>query len=65
VGAAIEWAIRSTKTELVSRARVVTDLSATCSVKLDETRLGQILFNLMLNACRHAWQRMPMLRAAR
>lgn len=50
VGAAVEWAIRSTNTELRSRARVVTQLSAARSVKLDETRLGQILVNLMLNA---------------
>jgi PAS domain S-box-containing protein len=50
VARSVEWAIRSTSRELWHRARVVIDLADVPPVALDETRLGQILVNLLLNA---------------
>jgi two-component system, cell cycle sensor histidine kinase and response regulator CckA len=50
VGVAVEWAIRSTAHEYRDLASVVVHVVAIPRVKLDETRLGQILVNLMMNA---------------
>ncbi len=51
VARAVHWVVRSTEHELRHRARVVTDIPAALPrVKVDETRLGQILVNLMVNA---------------
>jgi len=47
---AIEWAIRSTAHEFRHRARLTTDLKKVPRVAADETRLGQILINLLINA---------------
>lgn len=47
---AVEWAVRATSRELGSRARVVSSLAKTPRVALDETRLGQVLVNLLINA---------------
>jgi PAS domain S-box-containing protein len=47
---AVEWAIRSTAHELRHRARVVTRLGEVPRVDADETRLGQVLVNLLINA---------------
>lgn len=47
---AIEWAIRSTAHEFRHRARLTTDLKKVPRVAADETRLGQILVNLLINA---------------
>ena len=50
VNAAIEWAIRTTASELKPRARLVTRLQPVPEVDGDEGRLGQVLVNLLLNA---------------
>ncbi len=51
VARAVQWVVRSTEHELRHRARVVTDVPAALPrVKVDETRLGQILVNLLVNA---------------
>ena len=47
---AIEWAIRSTAHEFRHRARLSTTLSKVPRVDADETRLGQVLVNLLINA---------------
>lgn len=50
VGAAVAWAVRTTTPQLRNRARVVMELDPTPNVALDETRLGQVFLNLLLNA---------------
>ncbi|MEO7037915.1 MAG: response regulator [Polyangiaceae bacterium] len=50
VRAAIEWALRSTAQEFRHRARVSTILAKVPRVDADETRLGQVLVNLLINA---------------
>lgn len=49
-GAAVSWAIRSTAHEYRHRARVTAEISDGLRVALDETRLGQVLVNLLMNA---------------
>jgi len=45
------WAVRSTVAEFTSRATVDVDIPAELPpVRLDETRLGQVLVNLLVNA---------------
>jgi CheY-like chemotaxis protein/two-component sensor histidine kinase len=46
----LAWAVRTTSHELRQRARVVTDVAEVPAVALDETRLGQVLVNLLVNA---------------
>jgi PAS domain S-box-containing protein len=50
VGAAVAWAVRSTAHELRQRATVVMNLAPVSRVCVDETRLAQIVVNLLLNA---------------
>ena len=51
VARAVEWAVRSTAHEFRSRGSVVTDVPNDLPhVEIDETRIGQILVNLMMNA---------------
>jgi two-component system cell cycle sensor histidine kinase/response regulator CckA len=50
VARSIEWAVRATAREFRHRARVVVDVPAVRAVRGDETRLGQLLVNLLLNA---------------
>lgn len=47
---AIEWAVRVTAREIRSRARLVVDAPELPSARADESRLGQILINLLMNA---------------
>jgi PAS domain S-box-containing protein len=47
---AIEWAVRSTAHEIRNRARLSTELKEVPRVDADETRLGQVLINLLINA---------------
>jgi CheY-like chemotaxis protein len=47
---AIEWAIRSTTHEFRHRARVSTKFEHVPRVDADETRLGQVFVNLLMNA---------------
>ncbi|MEI9938695.1 MAG: response regulator [Pseudomonadota bacterium] len=47
---AVEWAIRSTAHEFRHRARLTTKLQKVPRVDADETRLGQVLVNLLINA---------------
>jgi len=47
---AIEWAIRSTMHELRHRARVTMKFERVPRVDADDTRLGQVLVNLLINA---------------
>jgi two-component system, cell cycle sensor histidine kinase and response regulator CckA len=47
---AIDWALKMTAHELRSRARVVKSTEPVPPVALDETRLGQVLINLLVNA---------------
>ncbi len=44
------WALRMTSHELMQRARIVVDIGERQLVAADETRLGQVLVNLLLNA---------------
>jgi CheY-like chemotaxis protein/two-component sensor histidine kinase len=50
VGRVVEWAVRTTGHEFRHRARVTTNVAGTLIAKADETRLGQVLVNLLLNA---------------
>ena len=51
VSRSIEWAIRSTATEFRERAELVSStLPDLPPVRADETKLGQVLVNLLLNA---------------
>jgi PAS domain S-box-containing protein len=45
-----KWATRATAKEFHRRARVVTRFEAVEAVRADETRLGQVLVNLLVNA---------------
>ena len=47
---AVEWALRSTAHEFRHRARLVTKVQKVPRVEADETRLGQVLVNLLINA---------------
>ena len=47
---AIEWAVRSTAHEFRHRARLITKLEKVPRVDGEETRLGQVLVNLLINA---------------
>jgi len=47
---AIDWALRTTAQEFRHRARVSTKLGNVPRIKGDETRVGQILVNLLINA---------------
>ncbi|HEY6562337.1 MAG TPA: response regulator [Polyangiaceae bacterium] len=47
---AVEWAVRTTARELRHRARVVTEIADVPPVAIDETKLCQVLVNLLLNA---------------
>ena len=44
------WAVRSTASELKHRAMLATDLHEVPHVYADETRLGQVIVNLLVNA---------------
>jgi PAS domain S-box-containing protein len=50
VGRAVEWSVRSTSHQLRHRARIVAAVPPLPPVAIDETRLGQILVNLLINA---------------
>ncbi|HVV87434.1 MAG TPA: response regulator [Kofleriaceae bacterium] len=50
LGEAIRWALRSTANEVRYRARVITDVAGGARVQLDETRLGQVVVNRVVNA---------------
>ncbi|MBL8910120.1 MAG: response regulator [Archangium sp.] len=50
VARAVAWAVRATAHEVRHRAEVSTDVQLVAPVALDETRLGQVLVNLMINA---------------
>lgn len=50
VARSIEWALRATSNELKHRAKVVTEAGSLPAVAMDETRLGQVLVNLLVNA---------------
>jgi two-component system cell cycle sensor histidine kinase/response regulator CckA len=50
VAAAVAWAVRSTAHELRDRANVITNIAAVPQAGVDETRLAQVLVNLMMNA---------------
>jgi len=51
VARAIEWAVRTTSNELRHRARMTVDAAPDLpEAKVDETRLGQVLVNLIVNA---------------
>jgi two-component system cell cycle sensor histidine kinase/response regulator CckA len=47
---AVEWALRTTRSEFPSRAALLTKLDAVPTVVGDEARLGQVFVNLLLNA---------------
>jgi PAS domain S-box-containing protein len=47
---ALEWAIRATRTEVKHRARLTANLGEVPLVKGDESRLGQVFVNLLINA---------------
>jgi signal transduction histidine kinase len=46
----VAWAVRATALEVRHRARVSTRIAEVPPVALDETRLGQVLVNLLINA---------------
>ena len=50
VSRCIDWALRATSRELRHRAQVVTQIETLPPVAMDETRLGQVLINLLVNA---------------
>ena len=50
VSRCIDWALRTTAREFKHRAKVVTEASPLPPVAIDETRLGQVLINLLMNA---------------
>lgn len=47
---ALRWAIRVTKTLVSSRAKLVARIDPTPTIAADETRIGQVLVNLLVNA---------------
>jgi PAS domain S-box-containing protein len=50
IGPAVAWAVRSTSAAYGTRGRVTVQVDPGLRVQLDETRLGQVLVNLLLNA---------------
>jgi PAS domain S-box-containing protein len=50
VGAAISWAMRTTEHEFRHRARLICEVGALPPARADETRLGQVFVNLLMNA---------------
>jgi two-component system, cell cycle sensor histidine kinase and response regulator CckA len=46
----VKWAVRTTTHELRQRAQIVVDVPDSLTVLADESRLGQVLINLLLNA---------------
>ena len=51
VARSVEWAVRSTSTEFRDRARLVSRVADDLPlVRVDETKLGQVFVNLLLNA---------------
>lgn len=50
VARSIDWAVRSTSSEFHGRARVCIQVAHVPLAALDETKLGQILINLLINA---------------
>jgi two-component system cell cycle sensor histidine kinase/response regulator CckA len=50
VARVVEWASRTTAHEFRDRARVTRNVAGRLLVRADETRLGQVLVNLLLNA---------------
>jgi PAS domain S-box-containing protein len=46
----VEWALRTIAHELRNRAHIVKSLADVPPVAIDETRLGQVLINLLVNA---------------
>lgn len=46
----VEWALRMVSHELSPRSRVVTEVGEGLLLAADETRLGQVLINLLMNA---------------
>jgi len=52
VGRVVDWAVRASVSELRHRGRVAVSAGQVPPVALDETRLGQVLLNLLINAAR-------------
>jgi len=50
LGRCVEWALRTTAHEFRNRARVRREAQDAPRVRADETRLGQVLINLLVNA---------------
>jgi two-component system, cell cycle sensor histidine kinase and response regulator CckA len=46
----VKWAVRTTTHELRQRAQIVVHVPESLMVRADESRLGQVLINLLLNA---------------
>ncbi|HEY1098211.1 MAG TPA: response regulator [Myxococcota bacterium] len=46
----IEWVTRTTRAEVEQRATLLVRSASTAEVKADETRIGQVLVNLVINA---------------
>lgn len=46
----LEWAIRMSSGERDTRTRVVTDFAETTTAQIDESRMGQVFLNLLVNA---------------
>jgi two-component system NtrC family sensor kinase len=52
VNRVLRWAVRASASELRYRGRIAVSTAELPLVALDETRLGQVLLNLLLNAAR-------------
>lgn len=50
IGRCLQWALRTTAHEFRQRARVTTSIAAVPAVVADETRLGQVFINVLVNA---------------
>ena len=50
VVACVQWALRTTVHEFAQRARLITVLHPVATVLADETKLGQVLINVLVNA---------------
>jgi len=50
VGSAISWAVRTTEHEFRHRARLICEVAVLPPAMCDETRLGQVFVNLLMNA---------------
>ena len=48
----VRWAVRASASEMQNRGRVIVSLGELPLVRLDETRLGQVLLNMLLNAAK-------------